>query len=76
MSESLSAASVIPLDFAKEHMVFNADVAHPVVLSNKGELYHPERLVPNALYSIHHQNKPLTLSYFSSVEIRSVANLF
>ena len=50
MSESLSAASVIPLDFAKEHMVFNADVAHPVVLSNKGALYHPQGAKPNEFF--------------------------
>lgn len=35
-----------PLEEAKEQIVFNAEVAHPVVLSNSGALYHPERLVP------------------------------
>ena len=60
VSVASAPISETALEDAKEQMVFRADVAQPVVLSKRGALYHPERFVPKALYSIHHQKSPFT----------------
>ena len=75
MKESSKMPSTAPVPKEKPAIIFRALVALPVVESNNGALYQPERLVLNALYYIHHQKSPFTDGYLRSVVTKSLANL-